>query len=454
MKKLGLMVLVLMSAMVANAYAQSQKVVIATGGIGGVYYYYGTQVSEILNKNGVAAATAIQTAASVDNMMLIRDKTNPAKNTYFFATALPDTVYFTVKGKHEKFAAKPVKADILWMMYPNYLQIVTTDKSGISKLSDLNGKRVSTGAPGSGTEFTALNLLKAANIDPKKFQKWEKLGAKESDEALTNGTIDVFFWSGGIPTGSIVELTNTLERKGMKLVLVPLPETDPGVVNFNKEFSGLSDSIGDSKDRLRDGRRYAHAGLLEHVRLSGIHPRGSGLQSDQSGFRKPGNPAGGGQAGQRYHRGEHGQVHRESPHSFPSGCDQVLQGERVGEVTGKMPWRTLLIGGALLAGLAVVVKPAILRTDNHARLLVLLRWQSGTVRFVNSVTERPVVFHFRVAGTFRDFSVSNRCRHGGVLHERDVLDERGGFHGIPPYPAVLLHQGHVCGDRLLRFSAE
>jgi len=71
-----------------------------------------------------------------------------------------------------------------------------------------------------------------------------------------------------------------------------------------------------------------------------------------------------------------------------------------------MTWRTLLIGGALLASLMAVVKPAILRTDNHARLLVLLRWQSGCVRFVNSVTERPVAIHFRVGGTFRDFSVT------------------------------------------------
>jgi hypothetical protein len=67
--------------------------------------------------------------------------------------------------------------------------------------------------------------------------------------------------------------------------------------------------------------------------------------------------------------------------------------------------RACLVGGALLLGLMAVAKPAILRTDNQVRLLVLLRWQSGTVRFVNSVTERPVVIHFRVAGTFRDFSV-------------------------------------------------
>jgi TRAP transporter TAXI family solute receptor len=246
MKKIGILVLALMALFMftaANVRAQAPRVVIATGGIGGVYYYYGTQVAEILTKSGVASATAMQTAASVDNMLLIRDKTNPAKDIYFFATVLPDTAYYTVTGKHEKFAENPVKADILWMMYPNYLHIVTTEQSGILKLADLQGKRVSTGAPGSGTEFTALNLLKAADVDPEKFRKWEKLGASESSEALANGTIDAYFWSGGLPTGSIVELESTLHRKGMNLFIVPLPETDPGVAKFEKEFSGLVDSL-------------------------------------------------------------------------------------------------------------------------------------------------------------------------------------------------------------------
>jgi uncharacterized protein len=185
----------------------------------------------------------MQTAASVDNMLLIRDKTNASRHTFFFATVLPDTAYVTVKGTHEKFTEKHVKADILWMMYPNYVQIVTSDQTGITKLEDLAGKRVSTGAPGSGTEFTALNLLKAAKIDPNKFQKWERLGAKESDEAIANGTIDAYFWSGGLPTGSIVELANTLKRKGTRLFIVPLLATDQAVINFQKEFSGLSDSM-------------------------------------------------------------------------------------------------------------------------------------------------------------------------------------------------------------------
>ncbi len=241
MKRVFMVALALM-LFTANGYAESAKVVITTGGIGGVYYYYGTQISEILSKNNIASATAMQTAASVDNMLLLRDKSDPEKNAFYVGTVLPDTAYFTVSGKHEKFADKPAKGTILWMMYPNYLHIVTTESAGIAKLADLDGKRVSTGAPGSGTEFTALNLLKAAKIDPAKFRKWEKLGAKESDEALANGTLDAYVWSGGLPTGSIVELANTLQRKGTKLFIVPLPDSDPGVAAFKKEFAGLVDS--------------------------------------------------------------------------------------------------------------------------------------------------------------------------------------------------------------------
>lgn len=241
MKKLAMSLFILCCLFATQVQAETAKVIIGTGGIGGVYYYYGTQISEILSKNNVVSATAIQTAASVDNMLLIRDKSDPAKNMYFLGTVLPDTALVTVTGKHPKFAERPAKAAIMWMMYPNYLHIVTTDKSGINKLSDLQDKRVSTGAPGSGTEFTALNLLKAAKVDPEKFKKWEKLGAKESDEGLSNGTLDAYVWSGGLPTGSIVELSNTLKRKGMEVKLVPLPESDPAVAQFIKDFSGLAD---------------------------------------------------------------------------------------------------------------------------------------------------------------------------------------------------------------------
>ncbi len=60
----------------------------------------------------------------------------------------------------------------------------------------------------------------------------------------------------------------------------------------------------------------------------------------------------------------------------------------------------------LLICLVVGLKPAVVTTEDHSRLLVLLRWQSGQVRFVNSVTGRPVVIHFRIGSLFQDFTIS------------------------------------------------
>jgi len=65
-----------------------------------------------------------------------------------------------------------------------------------------------------------------------------------------------------------------------------------------------------------------------------------------------------------------------------------------------------LISGLSLVCLILIVKPAVVQTEDHSRLLVLLRWQSGEIRFVNSVTGRPVSIHFRVGGLFQDFAVT------------------------------------------------
>ncbi len=61
--------------------------------------------------------------------------------------------------------------------------------------------------------------------------------------------------------------------------------------------------------------------------------------------------------------------------------------------------------GLLLICIVFCLKPAVVETEGHSRLLVLLRWQSGQIRFVNSVTRKPVVIRFRIGGLFHDFAV-------------------------------------------------
>jgi TRAP transporter TAXI family solute receptor len=117
---------------------------------------------------------------------------------------------------------------------------------------DLKGKRVSTGAPNSGTEEQADYVLKAIGIDWNKDFTREKLGATESVAALKDGKIQAFFWSGAVPTSSIIDLAST---PGLKLVLLPVDgevrdkimKANPGVFHptlFRKgAYSGLESDV-------------------------------------------------------------------------------------------------------------------------------------------------------------------------------------------------------------------
>lgn len=72
-----------------------------------------------------------------------------------------------------------------------------------------------------------------------------------------------------------------------------------------------------------------------------------------------------------------------------------------------MRLRRLIFGGGLLACLLLAtVKPALVSTGQQTGLLVLMRWQSGQIRFINSVTQKPVLIRFRVGRVFQEFSVS------------------------------------------------
>lgn len=243
MNTLRLWIGAILIAALGSGTAFADQVVIGTGGTGGVYFYYGTQVAQIISTNTKLNATAIQTAASVDNNLLLRDKTNAKRGMYYCGLSLPDTALVAYNGTHEKFVGKPAPIRILFVMYPNVLQIVTTADSGITQLSDLTGKRVSTGAPSSGTEYSSLGLLKVAGVDKNSFAKWARLGAGESADELSNGTLDAYFWWGGIPTGSITELATTLERKGKKLALMSLDPQGKVIQAFDKEFPGLGNPV-------------------------------------------------------------------------------------------------------------------------------------------------------------------------------------------------------------------
>ncbi|AMA75412.1 TRAP transporter [Thermus parvatiensis] len=222
--------------------AQKPKVAIGTGSTGGVFFYYGTALADILNKAGVVEAQPVQTGGSYDNLLLLRDRTNPRANIYYCALSTSDSAYVAYTGEEPRFRQKPAKsARVLFYMYPSFIHIVATEKTGIKVVQDLRGKRVSTGQPGSSTENLALLVLQAAGVSPDSFSKRERLPVAESAKALAEGTLDAFFWVGGVPTSSIVELSQTLARKGDRVYLVPVDPKSTTAQVAMKKFPGLVD---------------------------------------------------------------------------------------------------------------------------------------------------------------------------------------------------------------------
>ncbi len=194
-----------------NADQRARFLSIATGGTGGVYYPYGGGLAKVLNESlpGIRA-TAEVTAASVDNLKLIRD------NKADVAFTLADTLSDAIDGRGA-FAGAPVPAASLAVLYANYTHIVAPGGAGIASVGDLRGKVVSTGSPGSGTEVIALRILKAAGVDPDRDLRRQGLGVSESADALKDGKIDAFFWSGGLPSPALQDLSHTT---GFTLALV------------------------------------------------------------------------------------------------------------------------------------------------------------------------------------------------------------------------------------------
>jgi TRAP transporter TAXI family solute receptor len=193
---------------------------IATGGTGGVYYPYGGGLAKVLNESlpGVRA-TAEVTAASVDNLKLIRD------NKADIAFTLADTLADAVAGRGA-FTGAPVPAASLAVLYSNYTHIVTLARPRITSVADLRGKVVSTGSPGSGTEVIAFRILKSAGVDPERDLRRQGLGVSESADALKDGKIDAFFWSGGLPSPALQDLAHT---PGITLGLVPSADLVPAL---------------------------------------------------------------------------------------------------------------------------------------------------------------------------------------------------------------------------------
>jgi len=186
---------------------QSAFINVLTGGTSGVYYPMGVALSKIYSQNIPGARPSVQaTKASVENLVLLQSGKGE------IAFTLGDSLAFAWAGDEEAgFKGKLDRLRGLCAIYPNFIQVVASKESGIKTLADLKGKRLSVGAPKSGTELNARAILSGAGMSYKDLGKVEYLPFAESVDLIKNRQLDATLQSAGLGVAAIRDLAASVE---------------------------------------------------------------------------------------------------------------------------------------------------------------------------------------------------------------------------------------------------
>jgi TRAP transporter TAXI family solute receptor len=190
-----------------SAAGAAEFLAVLTGGTSGVYYPLGVALAKIYGDNIKDVRPSVQaTKASVENLNLLQDGKGEV------AFTLGDSLALAWTGDAEAgFKAPLKKLRAMAAIYPNYIQVVASKESGIKTLADLKGKRLSVGAPKSGTELNARAILEAAGITYQDLRKVEYLPFAESVDLMKNRQLDATLQSAGLGVASIRDLASSVD---------------------------------------------------------------------------------------------------------------------------------------------------------------------------------------------------------------------------------------------------
>jgi TRAP transporter TAXI family solute receptor len=183
----------------------TRLVTIGTGGSSGPYNIIGSSLANIYSDQFGVNSKSQATGASVENINLIKE------GKIEMAFVMSDVLTEAVEGTGN-FSEKVGNVEQIATLYPNFVQIVTTEGSGIETVEDLVGKRVAVGDQNSGVEVNARNLLSGHGITYDDITV-DYLGYAEAADGLKSGAIDAAFLTSGLPNASVLELSKTLDLK-------------------------------------------------------------------------------------------------------------------------------------------------------------------------------------------------------------------------------------------------
>jgi TRAP transporter TAXI family solute receptor len=202
------------------AQAKTTFITIGTGGLTGIYYPTGGEISRIINqkrKEYGIRCTVESTSGSVFNVNAVM------AGDLEFGIVQSDRQYQAWNGLAEWKDKGPQKSlRAVCSIHPESVTLVAADDAGIKTMKHLIGRRVNIGNPGSGQRQNAIDALKAAGIDYTKDLRTEEVKAAEAPGLLQDGRIDAFFYTVGHPSGAIKEAT----AGKRKVRIVPITEID------------------------------------------------------------------------------------------------------------------------------------------------------------------------------------------------------------------------------------
>jgi TRAP transporter TAXI family solute receptor len=176
---------------------EAKELVFGTGGEAGTYYAFGGVLASYVSGNSDCKVTAVVSTGSKTN---IEDLTAGDVQLGFSQS---DVMSYAYNGER-LFEQKVEGFSVVAALYMEQVQIVTT-KSSIKSVADLEGKKVSIGAVGSGVYFNAIDVLEAYGLGEDKISPvYQSFG--DSAESLKDGKIDAAFIVAGAPTNAITDL--------------------------------------------------------------------------------------------------------------------------------------------------------------------------------------------------------------------------------------------------------
>ena len=192
---LGLVAAVVsMTAFPSELSAQPRRsFIIASGAVDGAYYPIAGAISRITSDSrDLNFLVAVESSAgSIANVQLL--KSGEAD----FALLQNDVAYYAFNGiTLDAFSGKPVKNITgVFSVYPEIVHVVARKSADVRSVRDLKGKRVVLGAPGSGAEQNALQVLKAHGIREIDLRTMPSVARTAALDQLKAGTVDAVFVS-------------------------------------------------------------------------------------------------------------------------------------------------------------------------------------------------------------------------------------------------------------------